>query len=404
MRILMLTQFYLPLIGGEENHVRNLSAALVSRGHEVAIVTLWHKGLAEFEVEEGVRIYRIRGTLARAEFLFAQTERRSTPPLPDPETVWALRRIIKEERPALVHAHNWLIYSFLPLKKWSGAKLVLSLHDFSFACPIKRFLYQEAICSGPNLKKCSGCTHAHYGLLKALPTLSGHRLMGLFERKAVELFLPVSQAIAEGNGLTHSSLPYQVVPNFIPDEVAKIADQPDPLVAQLPSQKYLLYVGALARYKGVDVLLRAYANLKAPPPLVLIGYPAPDMPTEFPPNVKVFQNWPHRAVMQAWQASLIGLTPSICAEACPTVVMEAMATGRPVIGTNVGGIPDLIEEGQTGFLVTPRKADELGAAIERLLSNPALCERMGLAAQVKIKDFQATTVVSKIEALYQKLF
>src|SRR5437868_1995942 len=63
MRILMLTQFYPPMIGGETGHVRNLSIELVARGHDVAVVTLWREDLPEFECDQGVRVYRIRGAL-----------------------------------------------------------------------------------------------------------------------------------------------------------------------------------------------------------------------------------------------------------------------------------------------------------------------------------------------------
>ncbi len=56
MRILMLAQFYPPAIGGEERHVRDLSIELAARGHDISLATLWHKGLADFEIDQGVRI------------------------------------------------------------------------------------------------------------------------------------------------------------------------------------------------------------------------------------------------------------------------------------------------------------------------------------------------------------
>lgn len=62
MRILLLTQFYPPIVGGEERHVRNLGAALAWRGHQVSAATLWVPG-AEAEKRDGeVRVHRIRGT------------------------------------------------------------------------------------------------------------------------------------------------------------------------------------------------------------------------------------------------------------------------------------------------------------------------------------------------------
>src|SRR5919108_3633472 len=141
MRILMLAQFYYPSVGGgEETHVRTLSAALAARGHDVAVATFWNEGLAEFEIDRGVRIYRIRSTVQRAGWLFSETERRHAPPFPDPEALWALRRVIAHEQPEIVHAHNWLVHSFLPLQAWSNAGLVVTLHDYSLSCAKKRLV------------------------------------------------------------------------------------------------------------------------------------------------------------------------------------------------------------------------------------------------------------------------
>ena len=72
MRVLMLAQFYPPIIGGEERHVRNLSLALLSRGHDVSVATIWHQGLAQFELDAGVRIHRLCGTTQQLGMLFSQ--------------------------------------------------------------------------------------------------------------------------------------------------------------------------------------------------------------------------------------------------------------------------------------------------------------------------------------------
>src|SRR5689334_10955941 len=106
VRILMLAQFYPPIIGGEERHVRNLSIELAARGHDVAIATLWQESLPDLDCDQGVRIYRIRGSMQRLSVLFSEKGRQHAPPFPDPEILWALRRIITRERPDIVHAHN----------------------------------------------------------------------------------------------------------------------------------------------------------------------------------------------------------------------------------------------------------------------------------------------------------
>ncbi|MBV9709196.1 MAG: glycosyltransferase family 4 protein [Chloroflexi bacterium] len=406
MRILMLSQFYPPIIGGEEQHVRTLSTALVSRGHDVAVVTLWHQGLAEFELDEGVRVYRIPSSMQRILWLFSDSKRRYAPPFPDPEIMLALRRIIVQERPEIVHAHNWLVYSFLPLKAWSGVRLIVTLHNSNLVCAKLTLLYHDALCEGPGFTKCLGCATQHYGLAKGIPTVLSNWVMSLIERGAVDMFLPVSQAVAIGCNLVGSRLPFQVIPNFIPDDISMLQGDLKPYLAQLPAEDYLLFVGALGRFKGVGVLLRAYASLTNPPPLVLIGHPTSDWPlltVDCPDNVFVLKDWPRYAVMEAWRRSMVALIPTVGPDSCPTVAMEAMIMGKPVVASRISGLVDLVADGETGFLVQPGDSSALQQAIECLLAHPDLRSRMGQAALHKVTAFQASTVVPHIEHVYEQV-
>jgi glycosyltransferase involved in cell wall biosynthesis len=402
----MLTQFYPPYIGGEERHVRNLSARLAARGHAVAVATLGNQDLPAFELDQAVRVYRMRGTLQRATWLFSDGSRRHAPPFPDPELSLELRRIIARERPQVIHAHNWLIHSFLPLKPWSGAKLVLTLHDHSMLCPKKKLIYGDAHCDGPGLGICLRCVGAHYGMGKGIPVLLTNQLMSAIERGAVDMFVPVSQAVAADNQLLERGLPVRVIPNFVPDDVGHLPDEPHPLLAELPAEPFMLFVGAFGRYKGLDVLLRAYAELADAPPLVIIGYQTSEYPirtTQFPPNVVVLRDWPHEAVMQAWRRCLFGLVPSTWSDPCPTVAMEAMATGRPLIATRMGGLTDLVIDGETGLLVAPDDHGALRQAMATLLADRDLRARMGQAGQRRLTAFQASSVVQRLEQLYHEL-
>src|SRR3954468_19860516 len=109
MRILLLSQFYPPIVGGEERHVRNLGAALAQRGHAVSVATQWTPLAPEASNSDGeVRVHRVRGSLQRLPRLFTESERRHAPPVPDPELVLGLMRIIAKEQPDVVHAHNWM--------------------------------------------------------------------------------------------------------------------------------------------------------------------------------------------------------------------------------------------------------------------------------------------------------
>jgi glycosyltransferase involved in cell wall biosynthesis len=405
MRVLMLTQFYPPFIGGEERHVHTLSTRLAARGHDVAVATIGGPDMPAFAEEQGVRVYRLRGTMQRASWLFSDGARRHVPPFPDPELGLALRRIIARERPEIVHAHNWMLHSFLPLKPWSGAKLVLTMHDHSLRCPKKKLIRGDEHCVSPTLADCVRCAGAHYGA-KGLPVLALHRAMGAAVRAAVDMYLPVSRAVADDNELLGGSLPVQVIPNFVPDDVADLPATPHPLLAQLPEGEFMLFVGAFGRYKGLDVLLEAYRQMPGAPPLVIIGYQTPEYPirtTTFPPNVLVLRDWPHAAVMQAWARAMLGLVPSTWSDPCPTVAMEAMALGRPLIATRIGGLTDLVDDGETGLLVPPRDPAALRSAMERLVADPAARERMGASGRRKVAGFQAGSVVARIERVYREL-
>ena len=403
MRILMLAQFYPPTIGGEERHVANLSAELAARGHQVSVATLWHKGFARFEIEEGVRIHRILGTLQRMEAIFSYKDRQFAPPFTDPEVLWALRQIISEERPAIIHAHNWIVHSFTPLKAWSRAKLVMTLHDYSLVCVQKRLMRHGVRCSGPAFVKCLNCAADFYGIGKGVPSTLANLIWGEIERRTVDMFLPVSRSVAEQTRLEKRKVPYRIVPNFIPDNAEAPENDTRALLAQLPEDDFLLYVGDLMPDKGIDVLLEAHAQLNNQIPLVLIGRPVTGYLERIPPNVLHLGRWPHSAIMQAWSRCTIALIPSICPDACPTVAMEAMIMGRPIIASRIGGLTDIIVDGQTGLLVPPGDPQALGEAIQSLLDDPEQRECMTMMARQRVLEFQAKSVVPRIEQVYREI-
>jgi glycosyltransferase involved in cell wall biosynthesis len=181
----------------------------------------------------------------------------------------------------------------------------------------------------------------------------------------------------------------------------KPRDQPD--CAQLPADRFILYVGAMRRFKGVYQLLDAYARLESPPPLVLIGTLENDSPQEYPPGVIVLQNFPHGAVMAAWDHSLFGVTPSLGAEPLGSVVYEGMSRGKAVIGTTPGGHADMITDGETGLLVPAGDVEALTAAMQRLLAYPEWREQLGGAARERARAFTASVVVPQFEYFYQRV-
>jgi glycosyltransferase involved in cell wall biosynthesis len=399
----MLSDLYPPIIGGLEQHVRNLAHALAKRGHEVSVATMRQHGRPASWIDDGVRVHGLRGTLERAGDLFVDPLKPFAPPIADPEIVRSLRRVVRRERPEIVHAHNWLVHSFLPLKHESRARLVRSLHDYSLICAKKSLLFQGEPCSGPGLRKCLGCASDHYGVLKGIPITLSNWEMGLAEQRLVDLFVPVSASVAVGNELSERGLPFEVIPNFVPDDVASLGLMNDARLEDLPQEPFLLFVGILGRYKGVEVLMDAYARMQDAPPLVIIGPRAPDTPNDLPHGVIALHDWPHASVMAAWHRSSVAIIPSIYPDACPTVAMEAMATGRPVVASRIGGLPDLVDHERTGILVPPGDPVALAAALTRLVGEPALRARMGTAGGDKVKSFFASTVAERMEGIYERL-
>jgi glycosyltransferase involved in cell wall biosynthesis len=402
MRILMLSELYPPYIGGTEEHVRNLSRGLVQRGHDVAVATIGPAERPTLEDDYGVRVYRLRSTLQRAPSLMP-SGRPYAPPFPDPVLVRALRRVIRHEQPAVVHAHNWIVHSFVPLKRRGGAKLVVTLHDYGVVCAKRTLMYDDRQCTGPGIAKCLRCAAAHYGPARGPAITVANWVMSRPLSAAVDMFVPVSQAVATGNALAQRRAPFTVVPNFVPDDVARLTDDSHPGVAQLPDGPFWLYVGTLSRHKGIHVLLEAYRQVDGAPPLVLIGRRTVDVPGDVPPKVIVLGDLPHEAVMSAWRRSAVGFVPSLLPEACPTVAIEAMACGVPVVASRIGGLPELVVDGQTGLLVEPGDVRGLSVAMLRLLERSAERAEMSKAATRRAPEFMAARVIDRLEAVYAEV-
>jgi glycosyltransferase involved in cell wall biosynthesis len=403
MRIMMLTQFYPPIIGGEEHHVRSLSCALAMRGHTIIVVTLWHRGMLDYEEDDHIRIYRVRAMTQHLPWIFSDENRHHAPPWADPAITHHIADILAREKPEIVHAHNWLVYAFLPLKKQSKAKLVLTLHDYSLVCVKKNMMqFADRECAGPKLQKCLNCASKHYGRIKGYPVTLAHWRTRADALKLVDIFLPVSHAVAEKNQLVGSNYPYQIIPNFIPDELAEQDMEESQYLNSLPDKDFILYVGDLSRQKGIEILLQAYASLQNAPPLMLIGRPFVDTPTELPPGVTIAYSWPHSAVLGAWKRCLFGVIPSIWPDPCPTVALEAMVMGKAVIASRIGGLLDIVDDNKTGLLVSPNDVASLSSALQNFFQHTENYQQMGQIAAQRVVQFQAATIVPKIEDVYTK--
>jgi glycosyltransferase involved in cell wall biosynthesis len=398
MRILMLAQSFSPVVGGEERIVEDLSAALARRGHEVGVATLRQPVGEPPARDDGVEVHLLESSMHRIPGVRADEERRFAPPGPDPLALRDLRRLIREQRPEVVHAHNWLAHSYLPLDRGSDAAFVLSLHDYSLVCATKRFFYRGGVCSGPAARKCLAHAIENYGPAKGTMVAAGTRLSEPWLRRRVDMFLPVSDAVRDLSGIGAGD-PHHVVPNFI-GELPPALPADDPGLAALPDEPFLMYFGDVAEDKGVRLLVDAYAELRDPPPLVLIGRSVDEMPAL--PGVQVLGRMPHALAIEALRRSLFAVAPSLLPESFGIVALEAAAAGKPAIASDIGGLSDIVADGETGLLVPAGDREALRRALQRLCGDGALRASMGEAAKARAGLFSPDAVVPQFEAAYRE--
>jgi glycosyltransferase involved in cell wall biosynthesis len=230
-----------------------------------------------------------------------------------------------------------------------------------------------------------------------------------WKNRAIDHVVCVSNAVASGNHISPGPNT-SVIPNFVLDEVllgraGDVAEgQAEDILPGLPKEEFLLFVGELSGDKGLPTLLRAYESLGMKRPrLLLVGRRTPDTPTHLPAGAEFCAEWPHEHVMTAFRRCLFAVLPSICLDACPTTVLEAMASGRPVVATTTGGIVDMIVDGENGLLVPPGDEHKLAEAMARLLNDADLRVRLAAGAQERVQRFTASAVAERLEAVYAQV-
>jgi glycosyltransferase involved in cell wall biosynthesis len=413
MRILMASDFYPPFIGGAERQVQLLGQELHLRGHAVGVATVWHSGQPAQQDDAGVDVRRIKGLTTRVDWFSKDPQRRFHPPFPDPGMVWELRRLVREWRPELVHAHGWIAYSCAAALLGTSIPLVVSVRDYGYTCALRTLLHDGNVCDGPAPAKCLSCAAQSYGLPKSVAAVAGvFAGRALLTRKiaathSVSTFVQQTvrrDLLRNGLGaakLDRESIPDIVVPSFLVESGDATLEHA--YTDRLPSRPYILFVGALQPHKGLGPLLAAYERLENPPPLVLIGSVWPETPKQFPSSVTVLHNVPHHVVMAAWERSLFGVAPSMWPDPLPGVVREGMSKGIAMIASNIGGNTDMISDGETGLLVPPGDITALAAAMRRLIDDPMLRERLGQAGRRSARQYVAGAVLPRFEAIYQQL-
>jgi len=383
----MVTEFYPPLKGGLEFHVEGLANELAARGHSVHVATL---GPERTDTARGdVLVHQIPSVASRLKFLYTDPDRPFHPPVSDPLVRRHLRQIVREFRPDVVHGHNWMSSSFPP----GLAPLVLTSHDYAWVCPKRTLMRPDgSTCSGPTLSGCTPCGASQYGAVKAFfvdaATRRAHSVM------RPDVLVAVSNAVATSLA-PHTARKPVVVPNFVPSDLSSM---PDVAVDGLPDEPFALFAGSTGAHKGIEVVLRAWEQCAPPLPLVVAGLGTADRHW---PKAVTFMSLSHSQLISVLRHAAVAVVPSLWPEPCPTVVLEAMSLGVPVVASRVGGVPDLLSDGVEGRLVPPGDPALLMDAVVQIVTNTSLRQKMGAAGRARADAFQLNVVVEAIEAVYR---
>lgn len=369
----MVSDVYYPYVGGIPEHIYHLSQELRRRGHTVKILTSNFGGttvetLKECPDEE--HVYRVgQALLIRSNKSFAR--------LP---IAWRLmhkvKKFFEQEKFDLIHIHGSLAPT-LPIIaiRQSRAVNVITFHS-DHAKSMGYMIFRSLLM--PYFRKLDG--------IIAVSTAA---------RDASSRFFPGK---------------YEVIPNAIDTNLFH------PKVEPLPQFAYdrpkILFLGRFEPRKGLKYLLKALPIIKNEIPNILLivvgagllGYAYKEyIAKEVLENIHFAGLVPNEERPRYYATCDVYCAPSIGFESFGIVLLEAMATGKPIVASDISGYRTILEDGKQGYLVPPRDYEQIAQAIIKILRNPELAKRMGAAGRKKALDYSWPKIAQQVEAYYEKL-
>jgi glycosyltransferase involved in cell wall biosynthesis len=281
--------------------------------------------------------------------------------------------LIAHHSPDVVHSHNlWpaLSPAVISAAAKQGVPIAMTLHNYRLMC-----LPATLLRDGRGCEECVGripwrgvtyrCYHDSAlasGTLAA--SISLHRTIGTW--KKVSLFMAISKFVREKHiqgGLPAAKI--MVKPHFV---------WPGPR-REGPGD-YFLYLGRLSPEKGVITLVETWREARAPLLIVGEGPQAEDVRAKASPDVEIRPTVPPPEVVELISRARAVVVPSVWYEGAGRVVLEAYASGVPVIASRIGALPEVVEDGVSGLLVPPVDKAAWVSAVERLLDDSE-SERLG---------------------------
>jgi glycosyltransferase involved in cell wall biosynthesis len=346
--------------GGTELHLLNLSEQLVARGHRVTVAARPGK------------------------FVEAEAQKRGLPTVPltvkrqwDFHDAGKFRRLIRQERFDVVHVHWSTDYVVAPLvaRQCGVPVVVMSRHSpYRLKSALGRYLYDKVL----------------FDRIIALSESVRHTLLGQGLRQ--EQVVTIHHG-TDTEAFRHTTLDPAAVR-------AEWGIATDAFVTGL--------VGRIAEEKGWRTFLRALAALP-----VVCGVLIGDGPQAGEAKALAAElGLGDRLIFAGFRADVNNainaldalILASTWAEPCAAVVQQAMALSKPVIGTSLGGTPEMVADGETGLLVPPGDPEALARAITALAADPARCAAMGAAGRARADSlFTLRVMTDRNEALYREI-
>lgn len=316
-------------------------------------------------------------------------------------------RTIKDERPDVAHIHNVFplispsVYAAL---HESNVPIVQTIHNYRFMCPNGQFFVHGHICEdclSSNFysafkKKC----FRNSRMLSAVYAISISRMWrtGVIQ-KYITKYIALNNFVAEK--LLASGIPdrkIEICGNFI-----------EPLTGSFSNRKgYILFLGRLSAEKGVKTLLTALSKLDNVRLKIAGSGPEENNLKEYAErrcynNVDFLGHVSGGNKYKLIAEAQCMIVPSEWYENFPVSVMESLSLGTPVIASNIGGLPDMIEHNVTGLLFTPGSANDLAKSIDSLISDPIrITEMSQQAIETAKKIFSPEQHLNQLVDIYQQ--
>ncbi len=420
VNVCLVNEYFPPFApGGAEWSLDALARALAARGHRVTVVTPnW--GAASREERDGVRIVRFAFPLRLSPGRQPASPKWLANPFFYAWAALAVARAARRAHADVIHAQNK--HSLIPAMlagRLLGLPVFLTIRDGSIidAAPLCLHHHDRRPPDCGVRKLWRECSEEYFALYvgnrrrklrSKLAFLYFWLDAGLKQRflRRIDGVVGVSEGILDiyrRSGLLEGVRRVQAIPNIPPAGPPPPAHEVEALRARLGlgGHRLVLYVGKFSPGKGTADLVAASRDVVREFPDALFLFVGEGRLDASDAHVRRLDALPNREVLALYPLAEVVVVPSVVPDALSRVILEAMAAGRPVVATRVGGTPELIIDGETGVLVERHAPAELARAIASLLRDEALRAALGTGARRHLTErFGADDSVDRLLALY----